>query len=298
MAAERTGWDEIRSGYDMYKSYPYWGFFETQNANSIKPGRLIFGYTEDDRDTSGWKLLEENLKVAENSSPFTRFLIQFYNELDKNDSINDKMPAAGSFLLRMKTNQGTQPAAISGIGLIPAEGSLFLQYLQTELRIKEEKIQELEEENAELHDTIDEYERSDRAPKINGMIGQIGEAATQYPVLGEILKEFAGGLKTLFTRPGATNRAPGALAGVETDTPPTGNAETADQVIGKCIKKLAGYYVGQHGYFKEGITEEQKETANRKGWISLANDMVLLANLTDDPELFEVAIIKLRKVAG
>lgn len=275
----------------MFTTCPYWAMFEMAAANSSKTGRLLFTYTGDDREVEGWKLLNDNLDVLDNTSPYLRHVIQFYNRLDKDDSLNDRMPHSGSFLFKMQAMPaGGVAAQVSGI-TPAAPGNMFLEYLQMQIAQKDERIRILEEEVEDLEEEVEEYRHEEKSPKINGIIGQIGEASNQYPVIADILRDAVGTLKFLFMKPGAT---PAAMAGVSDATAERVKKEDADVVIGKSIEKMASYYVGKEGYFTADISPEQKEIANKKGWINLANDMAKLANLTEDPDTFEFAIKKLR----
>lgn len=298
MAAERIGMEDIKAGYDMFERCPFWALFETKASNSTQTGRMLFPYTGEDRASEGWELLKQNLQVLERTAPTIRHVLQFYNSLDKGFSITDKLPYSGSILLRMQEAAVSMPAQISGAMMAPQEGSMFLQYLQmqisqkdNEIMLLKEAVDDLEADVDDLEKEVEQLQHAGKPEKINGVIGMIGEVTNQYPVLGDMLKQILGGAARMFAGPGAPA---GAMGKVSDETATATPKERTDEVIGQCIEKLASYYVGKEGYFNEGITPEQQELANKKGWISLANDLAKLANLTEDPDTFEFAIKKLR----
>jgi hypothetical protein len=205
--------------------------------------------------------------------------VQFYDKLSKDERLDERTPYSGSFKFRMKSDPGR---AVAGMGALPAAGdNSFLSYLQTELRYEKEKNQELTETVADLEDEI-VYLKEESKPKekITGMIGQIGEATTQYPILGEIFKDlvsrfFPKGNNQETRR--ETEDMAGALAGVDTDTPP-------DVMTNNAIKKLVSYYIAKKG---TGATDEEKK---QSGFAAFAKDMHRLASLTDKPTLFNSLI--------
>ncbi len=288
MAAERIGLTDVKSGYDMYAECPYYALFETQSPNSTKTGRLLFSYKGGDRE-QGWLLLEQNLQVLESSAPTLRHIIQLYERLGKNDSLDDKTTYSGSILFRMKPAETYMPA-INGVPQVAADNS-FLNYLQTELRFSKEKIEELQDELDDANEQIRELEEEQSKPvgkEIGGIVGTIGEAGNQYPWLQDVIKDGITFLKHQFrNKPQHHEHREGhAMAGVDNDAPP-------DQRINAAIKQMVNWYIQE--YSTSDMSDEQKQLA---GFTKFADDMQLLAGLTHDSDMMHLALKKLRATAA
>ncbi len=284
---ERVGLDDIKAGYDLYTGCPYYALFETKAANSRQTGRLIYPYKGGDRE-EGWKLLEQNLQVMLNTAPTIKHIIQFYDKLGKHDSLDDRTACSGSLLIRMKPADTYMPA-INGIGAanLQADNS-FLNYLQTELHLAKEKIEEQERIIGDLEADVRDLEEDAAKPagkEIGGIIGQIGQAGNEFPWMQDIIKDGITFLKHTFSknmRP-ADDRQGHAMAGVSDQLP---YAER----LGQAQNKMLTWYAKTYG-------DLETQEGRQKGAEKFADDMMLLANLTADDDMMHLVLKKLRATA-
>jgi hypothetical protein len=290
MAGDRVGWDQIKQGYKMYKDCPYYALFEGTSTGRRSPGRLLFCYKGGDRDGEGWTMLEQNLQVAEETTPESLFVLQFYDRLGKNDSIDPVTPYAGSFPLRMRERPAFTPA-INGVKQFQDTG--FLAYLQAQLLEKDVKIRELEDEVLDLQQENDNLVRGNE-PKtqISGIVGQIGEAGNQFPWLADIIKDWSTVLKHKF---GAGGRGSVAVSGVPGAGTQQAPADTSALPWNKryeaARKVLMEWYARIYGDLE---TQEGRE----KGCQQFASDMESLAKITADDDYMMLALKKLRQTAA
>lgn len=288
MAGDRVGWEQIKQGYKMYKDCPFYALFEGTSTGRRSPGRLLFAYKGGERDGEGWDMLEQNLQVAEATTPESIFVLQFYDRLGKNDSLDAATPYAGSFPLRMR--ERTYTPAISGAQQFQDQG--FLAYLQGQLIEKERKILELEEQVLELEGENDTLIKGESKKQISGVIGEIGQAGNEFPWLADIIKDWSTVLKHKFGAPG--HRGPGAVAGVsgQTQEPP---ADTAAVPWNKRYEAartvLLEWYARIYGNLE---TPEGRE----KGCQQFASDMQALSKITADDDYMLLALKKLRQNAA
>jgi hypothetical protein len=100
-----------------------------------------------------------------------------------------------------------------------------------------------------------------------------------------VIRDWSTFLKHKFFSPGGAQRAAN-IAGVPagTDAPP-------DQRVNAAIRTLVDYYTTAYG----GGGDEKARQIN--GFTRFADDMSLLAGLTADPDVMELALKKLRNFA-
>lgn len=283
---ERVGLSDIKAGFDMYESCPYFALYEKSNGNSTRPGQLLFAYKEDDKQ-AGWNLLEQNLQVLEQSAPTIMHIIQFYDKLTNKGDLG---ACTGSFRLRMKPADTYVPA-ISGIGgqTIQADNS-FLTFLQNELRFAKEKIEDQERTIADQDELIRELEEDNNKPaekQIGGILGVVGEFGQQYPWAQKYIDKGFGILAGILS-PNSGNqeqqRQGHAMAGIPDDLAP-------DERIKQAIKILAAWYNKE--YAQEGKTAEENHVI---GFTQFSNDMMGLAELTKNTPMMKMALGTLRSM--
>lgn len=274
MAIDRVGVSDILVGYDMYKDCPYYAFFEDAKGHDLK-----YVYKDGDRP-EGKKLLMENLKALEQKGTEAVFVIRFYEELPDKKDVNWNTPCSGSQRIKIK-----ETATMVAMAAQQAGGSDFTNFLMKQLDNEKEARENLEDELSEIKELLLEKEKTPPDEAGLGIIGQIGRAATSYPVFGEILKDWSTVLKHKFMAFAGPAQASN-IAGVETDTslPP-------DQRVNNAIRKLIEYYIRRYG----GTGDD--ETKRKTGFTVFAADMELLANLTSDPDVMDLALKKLRAMA-
>lgn len=265
---------------------PMWSLWETRAAPTFS--------CNDDRENKRKEELNYYLDLIKNSGTVCDYTIKFHDDVPAGKKINNNTPIFGSLNFKLTEQSLMAPAAgaagnNTGIAMM---NELFAARLQNMEDKWERRLQDLERDHEDEIKEIEEEYSSKKGNKINGLLGEIGEATTQYPVFAELVKEWSTVIKHKFMQtfsPGG--HAPAAnIAGVNDNTPP-------EKVVQQAIQTLASYYVGKHGYFKEGITDAEKETVTLDGWREMAGDMKLLSGLTSDPDIFELAIKKLRQMS-
>lgn len=290
MAMERVGLDDIKAGYAMFKGCPFYAIFE-RTPTSGKTGRLLFTFKDGDRE-QGWEELQQNLVVLENTAPTVPHIIQFYDQPGKGGKLDSNTDYAGSFVFRMKP-ANTYAPAINGMGNIQADNS-FLNYLQTELRMEKECNMELRAEVEDLKEQILELEDVPEQKQIGGIIGQIGQAGNEFPWLQETIKDGLTILKNALKPPRHQrehqheqeheHHGGHSMAGVNTAEMPYKDKIAHAQRI------LMTWYARQYGNLE---TEEGR----LKGAEKFADDLLLLAIITDDDDTMHLALKKLRQAA-
>jgi hypothetical protein len=285
MAAERIGKEQVLAAFDMYKE-PYFALFEGGIGKSDRTGRLLYSYTGDERDEEGLKQLQQNMEVLEATAPVMPHIIQFYSDLGKRGTIEPGTPYTGSFKFRMQpyTYDPGRPAVISGVGAV-APGNDFLAYLQRELHMEKEKNLMLEREVEEIKEELEDLERDTAGEPIDGMLGKIGEAGNRWPWLADIIKDWSTVIKHKVANTAGQQQQhhhhAGSMAGVATDAPPATR-------INQALMILLEWYRKEYG--GAGTEAEQKQ----RGAEQCANDLALLARLTEDDDMMKLALKKLR----
>jgi len=262
---------------------------------------LSFSCSEEEEEAREAMLVKYLDLIKESNSDYA-YTIKFHDETGKSGKINNTTPVCGSlpFKFSEATSIERYTPGGAGAGNTAMLNELFAEKLA---RLEDKYDRRIEDLEREHEDEIEELEKqlSEGSGKkldgIQGAIGFIGEQGSKYPWIAEIIKDWSTIIKHKFQQ-AAGPRPAHNIAGVETDTqaPPQGDM-TADQQVSHAIRTMAGYYVGKHGYFDPNITEEAKTHANAKGWAELAADLTLLAGLTKDPDLMELALKKLRQLA-
>lgn len=285
MSGYRIGWDQVKSGYDLFKNKPYYALFE--GGGRGKAGRLVYGYTGEDLPGEGWEMLKQCLEVADVNTPTSEYIVQFYDNLGKGDTIRQDTPYSGSFALRMRPQENR---ALAGIGNTGMADQSFLNYLQQELHQQKEKVIEQDEIIKDLEAQLDEYEKQPQE-KIDGVIGQIGAIGNSFPWLADLIKDWSTVMKHKYThRPqhaAGIAGVPQAAAGAA--QPVTGNYA---EKINDAQKKLMTWYAKTYGDLQ--TTEGRISGAER-----FADDLLLMAKLTEDEDddMMLLLLKKLRATA-
>jgi hypothetical protein len=236
MAFERIGIDDIRAGFDMHKTRPYYALFAKDPGNGRsgdKVGPLIYSYTGDDLEGEGWDMLQQNLAVAERSQPDMPFIIRFYQEAGRGGSITSNTEYCASFPLRI---QAYQRSEIGKIGALPGADSmtyineifaLKLQNLQDKYDRKfDDREREHEEELEALREELEGNNSKDMG-QIGAVLDTLGAAGERHPWLQELIKKVGDSVCNLLNlAPNAYhkqyNAAGGGIAGVpDMDAPTT-----------------------------------------------------------------------------
>lgn len=261
-SCDRVGVQDVMNGFDAYSTYPYFALFQSKE--------IKFTFTEDDPER-GRKLLEDNLNVLHRNGSTALFTLRFYNNLDKNGAIKDVTPYSGSFSFKVTvpvTFELNKPGAN-----LPANNDQFLAFLISERDQLKLQVQELQEENEELKDLLAESDDNEgNEPKKDlGFIGLIGEAGNQFPWMQDIIKDGFTLLKHKFAKPQAHA---GAMAGITLDP-----NETPDKQVNKAITHIISFYTNKYG--------------QQEGWKLCAVHLTKLAELTEDEDIYALAIKKL-----
>lgn len=287
----------------MYHECPYYALFDVKGRNgSTDPGNLLFCYKGTDRDGEGWDLLNSNLQVAESSAPETPLILRFYDELGKGERLNNTTPYAGSFKCRMQTYNGSVATTARGGSGGDLLNQLFAAKLENLEAKWERKLEDQEREHQEELAEMEEDKATRGKSKELGFIGMIGAAGEQYPHMQEpinqLLSVFTSFLKdaaTIFThkimKSSPTQSA--TIGKVPNDAPP-------DQQMNKALQDLIYYNVRRFGW-PSGYTAEQmaaasdaeKEQAHQQGFIIFTDTLVKLSRLTEDDDIYDLAVKKL-----
>jgi regulator of replication initiation timing len=260
-SCDRVGVQDVMQGYDAYSDFPFFALFQGKEVK--------FVYTDDDAD-KGRRLLQDNLDVLARNGSTALFTLRFYTDTDRKGAITISTPYSGSFSFKVTqpvTFELNKPGAI-----MPANNDQFLAFLISERDQLKLQVQELQEENEELKDLLAETDDKDTEPKKDlGIIGMIGEAGNQFPWMQDLIKEGFTILKHKFAKPQAHA---GAMAGITLDP-----NETPDVQVNKAIQHIITFYVNKYG--------------QAEGWKLCAAHLTKLAELTEDEDIYALAIKKL-----
>lgn len=256
-SCDRVGIPDVMQGYEAYSDYPYFALFSGKE--------LKFVYTDEDQD-KGKRLLEENLAVLSKNGSNAMFTLRFYTDTDKKGAIKHDTPYSGSFNFKV-----SQP-----VSMMPQLGiqnnDQFLAFLIAERDQLKEENKELKEENEELKDLLAEADDNNgNEPKKDlGFIGLIGEAGNQFPWMQDIIKDGFTLLKHKFAKP----QHAGQMAGITLDP-----SQRPDEQVNKALKHIISFYIKKYG--------------EAEGWRLCAEHLTKLAELTEDEDIYAIAIKKL-----
>jgi hypothetical protein len=290
----------------MFKE-PFFALFEMANSKSTSAGTLLFSYRDEDKEGYGWKLLEENLQVVQHNSGM--YMIRFYETLNKAGTIDSNTPYTGSFKLRMNNPEELSFSPAKGAA---APSALLNELFASKLELFDikwdHKFQEQErlhqEEVAELQAQLEEKDQlpEDRFVGTVGAVHQwgqvVGELGNQFPWMRELIVKLGSNVNDMLTvgkykmtqtfGPQAPPARPGAATGgIGKVDAPTG---TAAQRLDTAVITLLNWYASKHG-------DTQDKAVREAGLEDLAADMELLANMTTDDDVMNLALTKLRKLA-
>jgi hypothetical protein len=304
MAIDRNGFDDIIAGFDTFRHLPYYALYEQKSKD------LKFAYKGETWE-EGRELFIQNMEVIRNTGTSTIYVIKFYEELSNRGNLNITTPYAGSFVFQMAKNLQTSTMPATGNNI---QNDQFSQYLLMQLeRERDEKEnlrQEIEqiknmmvahqEEDEEIDEEIDVINGTSESNKELGILGVIGRAGERFPFLQEPLKDFATIIShkmKQFLAP-AAQPAGASINGINKDD--AMNVEDPSKLLNAHLSTLIKYYTVKEiptGVLFQDLQAEQQEQLKAHGYRKFTQDMGLLAGLTADSDVFELAIKKLRQMA-
>jgi len=260
-SCDRVGVKDVMDGFDAYSDFPFFALFQGKEVK--------FVYADDDAE-KGRRLLEDNLNVLARNGSTALFTLRFYTDTDKKGTITISTPYSGSFSFKI-TTPVTFELNKAGANL-PANNDQFLAFLIAERDQLKQQVSELQEENEELKDLLAEADDNEgNEPKKDlGFIGLIGEAGNQFPWMQDMIKEGFTILKHKFAKP----QHAGAMAGITLDP-----NQRPDEQVNKALKHIISFYVNKYGEVE--------------GWKLCALHLTKLAELTEDEDIYALAIKKL-----
>ena len=223
------------------------------------------------------ELFEENVRSIDPGSDAT-YQVRFYKKNFDEEDITPATVYNSSFNFKVREKQnGVGPSGNNWQGLSMGD-MRYMNFIERELERYKEKCEELEDENADLQTIVDDYE--DKGNKKLGAVGTIVPMFEQNPQFMEAFKPLINAVA------GMLNKAQGNAPAVKTDLPPitadVGDPVARERTMQQAVAKLMAFYTQNYGEQGDAI---------------LTQDMATLANLTGDPELFMVAIKRLRNNA-
>lgn len=242
--------------------------------------------------------LLECLEQIRNGGSAALFTIKFH-EMPKNGKITNGTPVFGSMPFRLSESQ---PAGNNRGG---SDAQWMKELFETRLQLYDERHkQELAKKDQVIQELQEQLEEGpEDAEDLNlGVIGQVLQAGEKYPTLKrltDMLVEFLADAVTVGKHKfknmaHAAAPAGSGINGVEEEAAAGGAAPgsaTPDQQVNAAIRTLVTYFINHYG---TGATDEEKR---QSGFVEFAYVMTLLANLTTDPDVMELAIKKLKQLA-
>lgn len=302
----RIGPDEIKAGYEMYSECPYYALFEIAFKRGVdQSGGLLYKFTGDDR-SEGWDQLKSNLDIIAVNTPTSQYMIRFYDDLNKKGSIDTSTPYSGSFRFKM-SKESYQPATMGAAGSgnqgVSFMNELFAAKLENfnmqwqhkfeeqERRHQEELLQLAAEQEAE-----DEDEDMGAIGTARDIVDVVGEAGNKYPWLRENINKLFSTVndflvvgkykvKQHLNEPQRAASMGKVEAGASAAVDPLVSIDQSTQII------MSWYFR------KAGLTEQSSREEKLKAAEQMAYDFQCLASATEDDDVMELALTKLRKLA-
>jgi hypothetical protein len=240
-AIERNDIEGVLDWYDM-NGMPYF---------SVWDGRNIKFQCVDADMARG--ILEDNLKALAASKTANVYTLKMHPEPGKSGYITNASPVSGTLNFRL-----SEPLPRHAMGSAPM--ALQSGYAESRYIDKlEREIDDLKEKVAELEEVIAEYKENEGDDAKLGIIGTIGKAATEYPVLGESINKIVGIMANIFQprqqmMPAINgvgelqHYAPAPATPTSTTvhmTPPT-EQELTQQLV-QVLDRLEKYFISQFG---------------------------------------------------
>ncbi len=243
----------------------------------------------DERPEERLRMLEYYLDVIRDSGTVADYTIKFHEEASKTGKITNNTPVFGSLTFKLnspdmglETSRGSANVSGTGVSLL---NELFKEKLE---RLEDKYQRQIEDMQREHEDELDQMEEATSGKKKKlGALGQIGELGNEYPWMQEIIKEGIGMFKDMLVVGKHKMRqqpAGGGINGVDTA------AMTYKDKIAQAQNTLMTWYTKQHG---DTTVQENRE----KGANDFADDLLLLAGLTKDDDIMQLALKKLRSLA-
>lgn len=294
-AIEARSIDEVMNIWQMQDA-PCWGIWTTN-----KP-RPVFSCSNDDVDDRQ-KMLLQYLNLLKNTGTSAEYMIKYYDD-QGGKKITANTPPIGStnFKLSEQNMDIFSPAGNN------AGGGGNIQLLTEVYNMKFENwklMQEMEQlqRDRDMED-VEEADDDSTMGKIGRVVDMVGEAGERYPWMQNILNKLADSITDVFTVVkhkagnsfGKENTA--HMAGIQDAVMPE-MATDVKESIDNSIATLCDFYINntaQHIKAKHptATTEEVHAAATTHGTKELAADLRILAGLTNDPDMFFLAIKKLR----
>jgi hypothetical protein len=299
----RVGPEQIKAGFDMFKE-PYFALYEMANSKSTGPGNLLFSYRDEDKEGEGWKVLKECLQVAQHTSGM--YMIRFYEVLNNKGTIDSNTPYSGSFKLRMNDPEEVSFSPAKGAAPSSLLNDLFaskLELFDMKWQHKfEQQEREHQEQLADLEAQLEEKETEGSEDRYLGTVGEVhkwgdvvGELGNKYPWMRDIIVKFGNNVNDMLTlgkykigqqmapqQPQQRPAQPGTIGAIKPGTP--------EERMNMAIIELIQWYSAKHG----DISDHKVRQA---GAADLAGDLELLVKLSQDDDMMELALKKLRNLA-
>lgn len=228
---------------------------------------------------SGFEVFDENIRSIDTNNDAT-YQVRFYKKDFDEDGINNTTPYSSSFNFKVREKQNMGLSAGSSGQALSFGDMKYIAFLENRVQRLEDDLEEAEDRVADAEAALEEEDNKQK--KKLGAIGQLGDALNEYPDLSNMFKAATNWLMNARgsgTGAGNNNAAPGMGNVVDiTPMPP----EQVEQQFKDALMKMSGYYANKYG--------------QEKGEQLFSQDMAKLANLTDSPFKFEMAISELRKL--
>ena len=241
--------------------------------------RLKFSVTDKNQDESEM-IFRDNLDAVDATNDAT-YQVRFYRKLKDGDEPDVTTPYSSSFNFKVKEKMPfqmaeKQMAPAAQFGHLSYGDQQWIKFLQDErIRLMEENRQ-LKEEVETLENELDELELGDGEPEL-GALGTIGAAGQKYPWIQDQMSTLIGVFDRLTRAIPGMNSAPAAAAPA-----PMGEApENTEAKFKAALQKLLDYYNKKY----PGAGEAR-----------LAEDLWKLAQLTDKPMIFDMALQQLKSL--
>lgn len=270
-SVECYGVDEIMRKFKLH-GIPSHAVFQGNN--------MLYQRTFDEYDEAESFFLE-NIKSIHPESKAT-YTVRLYEDVpDK--GIKNNTDYSGMFRFKVSPKQDYTPVSQNQYekpGKLGAGDERYMNFIERELQEAKARIRELEQEGKEKDEIIAELEDEiEEEPDKLGAMGQLGKAGEQYPWMKDFLTNGMSVLSKFFNKDGNQGGSAPAMGNVDT----TGvSPEEIKQMFNQAVVKMHGYYVRKYG--------------DVVGDLKFSQDMAKLANLTDKPMIFEMAIEQLRKM--
>jgi DNA-binding transcriptional MerR regulator len=282
--------EEALLRFQAFKDTPCHALFEDR----LKV--LKYRYRDNNID-DGFIVFRDSITALQQLGTQAVFVVHFYENIGANEKLTMKTPYSGSFTFRVHPYEsGLQTIGKTG-NIMQQSDQDFRMFLLQERDSLNAKIADLQDENQELREELEELEKTTQASPIGGgkvgaIIDTIGATGERYPWMQESIKDLFTMARHMFKIPGASPSGARAASMAGVPGNPTGN-ESAPEMIQLALQKLLAYYINNTGLPMGN--EEEKARAHERGTADMANDLSKLASLTDDPDVFQLAIKKLRQ---